>query len=47
MRVFRISAEFYIQADSSEEAEDKLYDGLDSALKTHIEVSDVWDYGEE
>jgi hypothetical protein len=42
MSTYRISAEFYIEADSSDEAEDAFYDGLDSALKTVVEVSDVW-----
>lgn len=44
MTTYRISAEFYIEANSSEEAEDALYAGLDSALKTVVEVSDVWGY---
>jgi hypothetical protein len=44
MTTYRVSAEFYIEADSSEAAEDALYDGLNSALKTVVEVSDVWGY---
>jgi hypothetical protein len=44
MTTYRVSAEFYIQADSEDEAEDALYDGLSSDLKTHVEVSDIWGY---
>lgn len=41
---YRISAEFYLDGDSSDDAEDNLYAGLSQELKNAIEVSDIWGY---
>lgn len=41
MSKYRIVAHFYLEGETAEEAEDQLYEGLNSELNTRVEVSDV------
>ena len=42
MNTYRIKAVFYVKANSSEEAEDALRDGMNSDLNNGLEIWDVW-----